>query len=165
MNKKSGFTLVELLAVISILGVIMVLFMPSIMNLYNKSKKNIRSLEESTLIDSAKMYAIDLDSGNAFYTAPENININKHEYKVGDKVSTYDMRVFLIEKGLDVPISFLVKNEYYDDVGCNYENENNNCKVNKDCIIHIKILGEKILDNQYYQTKDYQATLGDSCLK
>lgn len=163
MNKKNGFTLVELLAVISILGVVLILFLPSMMNLYNKSKKNMRELNEKSIIDAGKMYAVDLDSANIYYQAESDISINGNNYKRGDKLSTYDLRVLLIEKGLDVPITFLVKNGYYNDTPCNYDDKKPNCKVNKECIVHISIEGEKIVNNMYYQTKDYKASLSDKC--
>lgn len=54
MKNKKGFTLVELLAVIVILGVLLLIAVPSITSVINNSKKN-------TFVSSAKMVAENVD--------------------------------------------------------------------------------------------------------
>ena len=61
--KKNGFTLVEVLAVISILGVIIVLTLPSLLDLFQKSKHIMNDYEKGNIIDASKLYVEDLDNG------------------------------------------------------------------------------------------------------
>ena len=51
MKKNKGFTLVELLATIAIMGMIMILVTPSIVNLQNNNKK---ILNKTTLTENPK---------------------------------------------------------------------------------------------------------------
>ncbi len=54
MQKKSGFTLVELLAVIVILAVLVLIAVPSVIKLLENTKKNAFSVEAENIIKSAK---------------------------------------------------------------------------------------------------------------
>ncbi len=63
MNKK-GFTLVELLAVIVVLGIIITIAGISVTSAINRSKKSVNTEIESNLEDAAVTYAID--NGNNF---------------------------------------------------------------------------------------------------
>ena len=54
--KREGFTLVELLAVITIIGIVMVFAIPNVSNLINKSKKDSRESNEKTLLMAGKSY-------------------------------------------------------------------------------------------------------------
>ena len=63
MNKK-GFTLVELLAVIAILGVIMLLVLPNVLNTFTKGKvKAFQTQLESISKAASDQYGNDLASG------------------------------------------------------------------------------------------------------
>lgn len=55
INKK-GFTLVELLAVITILGIIMVFAIPNVSNLIGRSRRDNRESNEKTLLMAGKSY-------------------------------------------------------------------------------------------------------------
>lgn len=55
--KKNGFTLVELLAVIVILGVIVTIFIPNTVKLLKENNLKIYKIKESELIKAAKDYA------------------------------------------------------------------------------------------------------------
>lgn len=54
--KKNGFTLVELLATITIMGLILMLISPSIKNLQNRNKQKKFEIYGKTLVDSAKLF-------------------------------------------------------------------------------------------------------------
>ena len=56
MKKNKGFTLVELLATIAIMGMIMILVTPSIVNLQNNNKKKKFEYYGKTLVEAAKVY-------------------------------------------------------------------------------------------------------------
>lgn len=58
-NKEDGFTLVELLAVIVILGVILAIAIPGIGNIVDNAKKNTAKQQETLVIDAAQIYFLD----------------------------------------------------------------------------------------------------------
>lgn len=56
MMNKNGFTLVELLATITIMGLIVIMISPSIRNLQNRNKKRQFEVYGKTLVESAKLF-------------------------------------------------------------------------------------------------------------
>ena len=62
MNKK-GFTLVELLGVIVVLGLIIVLVATNGFGLLNKTKSAINKVEEDNLMEAARVFLVDVDNG------------------------------------------------------------------------------------------------------
>ncbi len=56
MKSDKGFTLVELLATIAIMGMIMMMVIPSITNLQNSNKKKKFEYYGKTLVEAAKLY-------------------------------------------------------------------------------------------------------------
>lgn len=72
MNKK-GFTLVELLATLLILGIVVSITVYSVVNSLDKAKKNSEDIFVNTLNDAIKMY-LKSDGSNLTY----------NEYKQGD---------------------------------------------------------------------------------
>ena len=54
MDKKKGFTLVELLAVISIMALLVIMAMPKIIDIYNNTKKRSFINEVNSLLNAAK---------------------------------------------------------------------------------------------------------------
>ena len=54
MKSKKGFTLVELLAVIVILGVIMIIAIPSVLNTLESSRKSTFSLYAKKVVVAAE---------------------------------------------------------------------------------------------------------------
>ena len=58
-NKEDGFTLVELLGVIVILGLIVALAIPAIGNVVSKARVDTAAAQKELVIDAAQMYVID----------------------------------------------------------------------------------------------------------
>lgn len=63
MNKEEGFTLVELLAVIVILGIIVAIAIPAVGSVISRAENNANEAEESLVIDAARLYTIENASG------------------------------------------------------------------------------------------------------
>ena len=55
---EKGFTLVELLAVIVILGIIVAIAIPAIGNVISTAKDNATKAEETLVLDAARLYEI-----------------------------------------------------------------------------------------------------------
>lgn len=58
-NKEDGFTLVELLGVIVILGIILAIAIPSIGNIVDNARKDTNDAQEELVIDAAQMYFLE----------------------------------------------------------------------------------------------------------
>lgn len=182
MKSKNGFTLVELLAVISILGVIVVLSIPAVLDVLGKSKKTLDEYNRDSLIDAAKYYVTDIDLGEKEFLYPENkpIDINGKTYTKGMTMTKYDAKVYIIENnGLTITAYDLVKGGYYDK-NCQYAGEtveykegsetktsvvakDQNCHVPASCKIKVGIKSKKTQNDTYYVTEDYTVELLDGC--
>lgn len=61
INKEEGFTLVELLAVLVILGIIVAIAIPAIGNIVDGAEEDAQEAEEELVIDAARLYDIEND--------------------------------------------------------------------------------------------------------
>ena len=165
MKNNKGFTLVEILAVISIIGVVSILLIPTLLNVFYKSKGMLDDYLKEKLIDAGKMYVTDLDTGikDYIYTGDKNIEIDGTIYSPGSKISGYDLRVYIIENnGINVSVKDLVKDGYFDKE-CNYETNKKQCKVKDTCILKVKIKSELVQNDRYYISNGYDAELLEGC--
>lgn len=161
--KNKGFTLVEVLAVIVVLGLVMTLAIPAGLKAFYKTRGKLDEYERSSIIDAGRLYIEDLDEGNIKFEIPEDYEVNGNSYSKGDTISGYDLRVYLINTGgLKVDIKELVSRGYYDKE-CNYEKNIKNCKVQGTCIVKVWIEGEKVQDGRYWTTTAYEAEIAEGC--
>lgn len=176
--KNKGFTLVELLAVISVLGIVSIFLIPTMMQAFYNSKSMLNKYDLEGIEDAAKMYVADIDLEVKEYTLPGPAIIEGTNYASGSKISGYDFKKYIIDNnGLNVTMYDLVNGGYYDD-DCVYAgttitdsegktitvSEDRNCTMPKTCTIKVKINGEKN-KNGYWITKSYEAEIVDGCVK
>lgn len=74
---KKGFTLVELLAVIIVLGIIATISFPLITNQINKSKQKSYDGQVKTIIDAAKRWGFDNDDSLPYDDTSKTISIDR----------------------------------------------------------------------------------------
>lgn len=150
MKDKNGFTLVEILAVVVVLGLIIIIAIPTVTNILSGAKKTLSEYDLEQLLDASKFYIADIDNSKA------SIKINDVEYQ------GYNFKKYMNEQGTILITAYdLSKNNYYNP-GCDYDkNDNKTCKVNKDCTIEINM--EFDIENTYLVTKNINATLGSNC--
>lgn len=169
-NKKKGFTLVELLAVLVVLGIIMIIVAPSAMSAFYKARRSLSEMEQGVVIDAAKIYLTDLDKGKKkyVYQGTTSTTVRGHEYAPGSEMSGYDFRVYMIESvqdGIDVDIKTLVEGGYYDDK-CTYSDDgkpNEGCRIQGDCVLRVKLIYDKSPDGAFYVTTGYDAKIVKGC--
>lgn len=59
MRKNKGFTLVELLAVITVLGIIMIIVIPAVSNNSNTAKETVLKTKVNLIVDQATIWGED----------------------------------------------------------------------------------------------------------
>ena len=63
MHQDQGFTLVELLAVIVVLGIVLLIAIPNILNIINKTKEGAYERQKELIVNAAKKYVMsNMDS-------------------------------------------------------------------------------------------------------
>lgn len=121
MKNKKGFTLVELLAVIVILGVLLMIAVPAVQNVIKKTKNNATQKQAELFIDAAKKMAI-IDEATSDMVI----------YKLSDLDSDVDknrftgMVVALKENGSYKYYIYLNDSVNKKTIGNNNNNNNNN---------------------------------------
>ena len=91
---KKGFTLIEILAVVTIVGLLFILVMPKITNSLNSKKDDLNTINKNVIINAAKNYVYDnsdtfLKEDKKIYCLPLNTLV-KEKYLENIKDVTND---------------------------------------------------------------------------
>ena len=173
MKNKNGFTLIELMAVITLLGVIVILVSPIMYNVFNRTKQAIKDFDKNALLDGGRLYAEHIYNGGTTVVTTNTYDdecnvVNKKtetkpaSYLVGNQeLSGYELIKYAALNDLYVTAEDLVKNGYYDS-GCDYSADDKcsfskECKVSKDCTLKIHFEHTTVKANP-------SCTLGDKCM-
>lgn len=140
MNKK-GFTLVELLAVIVLLGLVLVITMTNGFGIFNKAKSGINQIEENNLIEAAKVFLVEVDNG--FVNHPTSCNVFEKKYSNGNIVSSGNCTI---------DVSYIIEN-YMDKTPENCNKENNKVFKIKIQKIYNDTTGEDLKETNYIVEK------------
>ena len=94
MNRK-GFTLVEMLAMLVVLGIIMVIAVPNISGIMDNHKTNVTITDASKMVESAKAtvslkYKKKINENDCFVLALNELDKND-DFQTGGNGGTYDM--------------------------------------------------------------------------
>lgn len=120
MKNNKGFTLVEILAVITILGIIIIFALPAALDAIGKSRNKLNEYTKKNISDTAKMYFMDIvekvDPDTKYYTIPSGeefvSNVTGKHYRGGTLTETeinngYTNQIF----GYDFLIYTLLKSK------------------------------------------------------
>lgn len=128
MNKR-GFTLIEVLVVIALLGVLLLLVVPNLTKVFSKSVKNTMKIQENEMKDAGILYLEDFCKNPLPNKECPN-TITKGENK---KYNGY------------ISLDDLVNNEYMDEVSL----DGSKCKG---CIIYTDNKAEAYITCDNYET-------------
>ncbi|MED4978398.1 prepilin-type N-terminal cleavage/methylation domain-containing protein [Geobacillus stearothermophilus] len=96
LKNERGLTLIELLAVIVILGIIAAIAIPSIGGIINKSKNDAKIAEGIQIINAAKMYmtanSFTPDSANSSIQTLDETDLNDYLDSVDDSQYKVEVR-------------------------------------------------------------------------
>lgn len=131
MNKKSGFTLVELLAVIVILGIVLSISIVSVNNIRKKQEIENKENVISSILTGAKSYVTDnnLDLPTSFKVEvlqDNYVSFDNNKYDFNNKEVD-----ILICKNNDLKLEYSINidNNTYTDCGCESQEEKNSSKI------------------------------------
>lgn len=149
MKNKKGFTLVELLGSLVLLGLIFALVIPNILEELNVSKQKISDYERKSIEDAANQYMMDVVGGLESYNSLSGYDFVK------------DMKD---NKTIIISIEDLVSRKYINEK-CNYTTNSADCEFSSECEI-TATLSENLNSNGYYEVTSYNSIADtEKCVK
>ena len=79
-NRRKGFTLLEVITTVVILGLVALIAVPTVNRIINNSKRNLYKQQEKKLIDAAKEYLVDNSSLLPTSSKPVYIRVQQLQY-------------------------------------------------------------------------------------
>ena len=186
MKNKNGFTLVELLTIVTIIAVLIILLLPVINKSLRSINKALKDIDKNALIDSTKLYVNNLVNNGYnvvstnHYDASCNFINTTQENKLasyinnGVELSGYRFVEYAAQNDLYITAEYLVQNGYFDN-GCIYDTNNTcekstSCKVDKACTLVVHFNSNTVKANPnctsancevYYVLGDYSVNIQD----
>lgn len=111
---KKGFTLVELLAVIIILGLLTIIAIPSIIGILNNEKENISDSMKNIIINASSLYIED--NSGVYPKVNNNVYCIKLESLVNDNRLSKPLKDPVTNKEIDLNkyVKVSIINDLYD---------------------------------------------------
>ena len=111
---KKGFTLVELLAVIIILGLLTIIAIPSIIGILNNEKENISDSMKNIIINASSLYIED--NSGVYPKVNNNVYCIKLESLVNDNRLSNPLKDPVTNKEIDLNkyVKVSIINDLYD---------------------------------------------------
>ena len=163
MKDKNGFTLPEALTVITIIGIIITLTVSIAVRMLDQTKRKISEMDRKSLIESAKVYAEDLDKGDKTYKLTEDITVSGTTYTSNTEVKGYTFKKIInVKKNISVSTSYLYEQKY---LGDDYSKcTNGTCTLKpeyQNCSIDLEF--ETSIQDGYVVIDTINAKLGNEC--
>jgi len=151
MKDKNGFTLPEVLTVITIMSVIIILTTSIAVRMLDQTKKKISDMDEKSLIESARVYGEDLDKNNKSYYLIDDMSFSSGTViHANAEINGYALKEIINEKKeLPVKTSKLRELGYIDK------------KLDYNCTINM--IFETSVQDGYIVIDKISAKLGNDC--
>ena len=126
MKDKKGFTIIELLAVLLVLGMLMVFAYPAIFKTEKAAEEVLNKAEERNLKDAAKLVAIDLDDYmSPIYNCKNGSWIKEYCHTIKDSEDN-DVWYYVV-----FPVNLLIEKGYFTDNSNHCTKNNSLIRINK----------------------------------
>lgn len=123
---KKGFTLIEILVVITLLGILLIFLLPNLINFSNKIKNEIYNSKVNKLVEVARVYGeenIDLLSEEPLIIKVKDLNIKNQ-----DKTNPFNKKIMDI---CELKITYDNKKINVEFIKNKDENYNERCGYNE----------------------------------
>ena len=151
MKDKNGYTIPEVLAVITVISIVMILTISYAATILDKTKKKITDVDKRILLDAAITYGEDLDKNDKSYFLINDMSLSSGTIiRNGAEVNGYALKELInANNTLPVRISKLYELGYID------KNKYKDCNIN--------LVFETSTQDGYIVIDKINANLGEDC--
>ena len=151
MKDKNGYTIPEVLAVITVISIVMILTISYAATILDKTKKKITDVDKRILLDAAITYGEDLDKNDKSYFLINDMSLSSGTIiRSGAEVNGYALKELInANNTLPVRISKLYELGYID------KNKYKDCNIN--------LVFETSTQDGYIVIDKINANLGEDC--